>query len=478
MIRGMRHRSALTALSALAAAAALVPLVLGAAPPEWPRFRGPLGNPVSTGRLPDTWSKTENVEWKAAIPGRGWSSPIVSGNRVFVTAAVTDGPSKQPQIGTQYSNEYVAELQKQGLSNQEIEARVVARDFELPNEVTLHYWLYCVDLKTGKLSWKQEYHAGHPPGGRHRKNSFASETPVTDGSFVYVYATNLGLWAYDMKGRLAWKTPLENYPVYGDFGTGASPVLAGNLLVVNHDNEKQQFIAAFDKKTGKEVWRTNRDLRAGTSAAARRSGWSTPFVWSAAGRTEIVTIGPGFAVSYDLAGQELWRLPGMGGGPIPSPYAWGGLLYLNGGSGGPIAAVKPGAAGTLAPGPDDKPSEHVAWSVPRAGTYLPTQLTYEGALYALTDTGILSRYDAATGKLGYRSRIEGGVAFTSSPWASDGKIFCLNEEGKTFVIAAGEKYELLKVNDLDEFALATPALVNDRLLLRTETQLYSIRQRR
>ena len=477
MIRGMRHRLALTVLTALTTAAALVPLVLAAAPPEWPRFRGPLGNPVSTGRLPDTWSKTENVEWKAAIPGRGWSSPIVSGNRVFVTAAVTDGPSKQPQIGTQYSNEYVAELQKQGLSNQEIEARVVARDFELPNEVTLHYWLYCVDLKTGKLSWKQEYHAGHPPGGRHRKNSFASETPVTDGSLVYVYATNLGLWAYDMKGRLAWKTPLENYPVYGDFGTGASPVLAGNLLVVNHDNEKQQFIAAFDKKTGKEVWRTNRDLRAGTSAAARRSGWSTPFVWTSAGRMEIVTTGPGFAVSYDLAGQELWRLPGMGGGPIPSPYAWGGLLFLNGGSGGPIAAVKPGAAGTLAPGPDDKPSEHVAWSVPRAGTYLPTQLTYEGALYALTDTGILSRYDAATGKLGYRSRIEGGVAFTASPWAAGGKVFCLNEEGKTFVVAAGEAYQLLRVNDLEEFALASPALVGDRLLLRTETRLYSIRQR-
>ena len=477
MIRGMRHPFGLTALTALAAGAALVPLIRAAAPPEWPRFRGPLGNPVSTGRLPDTWSKTENVEWKAAIPGRGWSSPIVSGNRVFVTAAVTDGPSKQPQIGTQYSNEYVAELQKQGLSNQEIEARVVARDFELPNEVTLHYWLYCVDLKTGKLSWKQEYHAGHPPGGRHRKNSFASETPVTDGSLVYVYATNLGLWAYDMKGRLAWKTPLENYPVYGDFGTGASPVLAGNLLVVNHDNEKQQFIAAFDKKTGKEVWRTNRDLRAGTSAAARRSGWSTPFVWTSAGRTEIVTTGPGFAVSYDLAGQELWRLPGMGGGPIPSPYAWGGLLYLNGGSGGPIAAVKPGAAGTLAPGPDDKPSEHVAWSVPRAGTYLPTQLTYEGALYALTDTGILSRYDAATGKLGYRSRIEGGVAFTASPWAAGGKVFCLNEEGKTFVVAAGEAYQLLRVNDLEEFALASPAFVGDRLLLRTETRLYSIRQR-
>jgi outer membrane protein assembly factor BamB len=472
----MHHRSRLVAAGIASVVATLAPFMFAAAPPEWPRFRGPLGNPVSAVRLPDAWSKTQNVEWKAAIPGRGWSSPIVSGDRVFLTAATTDGPSKKPQIGVQYSNEYIAELQKQGLPEQEIEAKVVARDFELPGEVTLHYWLYCVDLKTGKLNWKREYHSGRPPGGRHRKNSFASETPVTDGTRVYVYATNLGLWAYDMKGRLAWKTPLENYPVYGDFGTGASPVLAGNLLVVNHDNEKQQFIAAFDKQTGKEVWRTNRDLRANTSAAARRSGWSTPFVWTAAGRTEIVTIGPGFAVSYDLAGRELWRLPGMGGGPIPSPYAWGDLLYLNGGSGGALAAVKPGAAGTLAAGTPDAPGGHVAWSVPRAGTYLPTQVAYDGALYSLTDTGILSRYDAATGTLGYRARIEGGVAFTASPWASDGKVFCLNEEGKTFVITAGDTYGLLRMNE--EFALATPALVGDRLLLRTETQLYSIRERR
>jgi outer membrane protein assembly factor BamB len=428
--------------------------------------------------VPDTWSKTENIEWATEIPGRGWSSPIVAGDRVFVTAATTDGPSKKPQVGTQYSNEYVAELQKQGLSSSEINARVVQRDFELPGEVSLHYVLYCVDLKSGKVNWTQEFSAGRPPGGRHRKNSFASETPVTDGTLVYVYATNLGLWAYDMKGRLVWKTPLENNPMFGDFGTGASPVLAGNLLVIAHDNEKQQFIAAFDKKTGKEVWRTNRDLRTGTTASARRTGWSTPFVWATKGRTEIVTIGPGFAVSYDMAGRELWRLAGMGGQPIPSPYAWDGVLYVNGGAGGALAALKPGATGTLAPKPDGAPSEFVAWSVERAGTYLATQLAYDGALYSITDLGVLSRYDAATGKLSYRARIEGGAAFTASPWAAGGKIFCLNEEGKTFVLGAGDRYELVRTNDLEEFSLATPALVGDRLLLRTETRLYAIRQRR
>jgi outer membrane protein assembly factor BamB len=267
----------------LALTLSLATAVLGADVPEWPQFRGPQCNPISNARLPDTWSKTENVEWLAEIPGRGWSSPIVSGGKVFLTTTITDGKSKQPQIGTEYSNEYVAELMKQGLSEKEVEARVVERDFEMPNEVMLHYFLYCFDLKTGKALWKQEYHSGRPPGGRHRKNSFTSETPVTDGKRVYVYATNLGLYAYDMKGKPVWKTPLEAYPIYNDFGTGPSPTLAGNLLLVVNDNEKHQFIAAFDKNTGKEVWHTNRDLAFKRGGVSARSAWSTPYVWTTSG---------------------------------------------------------------------------------------------------------------------------------------------------------------------------------------------------
>ena len=452
--------------------------VFAADNPEWPQFRGPHCNPVSQGRLPETWSRTENIEWSVEIPGRGWSSPVVSGTRIFLTAVVTEGRSKQPQIGTEYSNEYMADLMKQGLSAKEADAKVMERDFELPHEVVLHYFLYCLDLRTGKLQWKQEYNYGRPPGGRHRKNSFASETPVTDGKRVYVYAANLGLYAYDMKGRQVWKTPLEAYPIFSDFGTGSSPALAGDRLLIVNDNEKQQFIAAFDKNTGKELWRTNRDLtvkRGG--AAARRSGWATPYVWARPKRTEVVTVGPGVAVSYDLSGKELWRLSGMSPGPIPSPFASDGLLFLNGGKGGGLFAVKPGAAGDISVAQAGGPAEYVAWSQERGGTYLPTQVVYRGAVYALTETGILSRYEAQTGKLIYRSRIEGGIAFTSSPWAYNGKIFCLNEEGKAFVIGAGEKYELLTVNDLAEMALATPALVGDRLLLRTEARMYSIRQR-
>ena len=242
-------------------------------------------------KLAERWSKTENVEWSLEIPGRGFSSPIVTGGKVYVTTVTTEGKSKVPQTGTEYSNEYAAELQKQGLSMEEIIKRLNERDIELPHEVKLHYILYCLNLKSGKVEWTKEFHNGQPPGGRHRKNSFTSETPVTDGKFVYVYVANLGLWAFDLKGNQAWSTPLENNPIYLDLGTGSSPALAGNLLVILNDNQKQQYIAAFDKQTGKQVWRTNRDI-GGKRQPVQKSGWSTPFVWKHPQRTEIVAVGP------------------------------------------------------------------------------------------------------------------------------------------------------------------------------------------
>lgn len=443
----------------------------------WPQFRGPNSNPVGAhARLAERWSKTENVEWSQEIPGRGWSSPIVTGGKVYVTTVTTDGKSKPPQIGTEYSNEYVAELMKQGLPMDEVIKRVTERDAELPHEVMLHYLIYCLNLKSGKVEWKKEFYTGRPPGGRHRKNSFVSESPVTDGKFIYVYVANLGLWVFDLKGKQAWTTPLEANPIYLDFGTGSSPALAGNLLVVVNDNEKQQYIAAFDKQTGKQVWRTNRDLAKGQPA---RSGWATPFVWRHALRTEIVAVGPGEVVSYDLAGKELWRMSGMSGSAIPMPFAYDGLLHINGGRGRSLFAIRPGASGDISLSKDQTSNEYVVWSQPRAGTYLPSSLAYEGAVYSLTETGILSRFDARTGRQIYKTRIDpAATAFTTSPWAYNGKLFCLSEEGQTFVIATGEQFQLLHVNELDDMAQASPALVGERLLIRTEHRLYSIRRGR
>jgi outer membrane protein assembly factor BamB len=479
--RGTRSRggiSATTAAVIVPIALVLVSMVAWAQDIAWPQFRGPDSNPVGTHvRLPDRWSKTENVEWAQEIPGRGWSSPIVIRDKVYLTTVVTEGKSKSPQIGTEYSNEYVAELQKQGVPMEQVLERVTARDIELPQEVMLHYFLYCLDLKSGKAEWQKEFYSGKPPGGRHRKNSFTSESPASDGKFVYVYVANLGLWAFDLKGKPIWTTPVEANPIYLDFGTGSSPSLVGNLLVIVNDNQKQQYIAAFDKRTGKQIWRTDRDI-GGNAPPMQRSGWATPFVWKHAQRTEIVAVGPTEVISYDLTGKELWRMSGMAPNPIPMPFAYDGLLYIDGGRGKALFAVKPGASGNISLEKDQTSNDFVVWSQPRGGTYLPSPVAFDGAVYTLTETGILSRFDAKTGKQAYKTRIDpAATAFTTSPWAYNGKLFCLSEEGQTFVIAAGEQFQLLHVNELDDMAQASPALVGERLLIRTEHTLYSIRRK-
>jgi outer membrane protein assembly factor BamB len=445
---------------------------------EWRQFRGPESNPVGNHlKLADHWSKTSNVEWSANIPGRGWSSPIVTGGKVYVTTVTTEGKSKPPQTGTEYSNEYAAELQKQGLSMEEIIKRLTERDIEMPNEVNLHYMLYCLNLKSGKVEWDLEFYKGHPPGGRHRKNSFVSETPVTDGKYIYVYVTNLGVWAIDLKGDIAWNIPIESNPIYLDLGAGSSPALVGNLVVILNDNQKQQYIAAFDKSTGKQVWRTNRDL-GGSTQPVQRSGWATPYIWKHQQRTEIVAIGPEVVVSYDLAGKELWRLTGLSGTPVPTPFAYEGLLYINGGRGRALYAIRPGAAGNISLKEGQTSNDFIVWSQPRGGTYLPSAVAYQGNIYTLTETGILNRFNAKTGNQIYKTRIDpAATAFTTSPWAYNGKLFCLSEEGQTFVVTTDEQFKLLHVNELNDFAQASPALVGDRLLIRTENTLYSIRQK-
>ena len=444
----------------------------------WPQFRGPEANPVGThARLADRWSKTENVEWSQEIPGRGWSSPIVTGGKVYVTTVTTEGKSKTPQTGTEYSNEYAAELQKQGLSNEEIMKRLNDRDIELPHEVKLHYLLYRLDLKSGKVEWTKEFFTGQPPGGRHRKNSFVSETPVTDGKFIYVYVANLGIWAFDLKGNQIWTTPLEPNPIYLELGSGSSSALAGDLLVIVCDNQKQQYVAAFNKQTGKQVWRTERDL-GGKQPPHQRSGWATPFIWRNPQRSEIVTVGPETVVSYDLAGKELWRMRGMSLTPVPTPFAYEGLLYINGGRGRALLALRSGASGDITLKEGETSNEYIVWSQPRGGTYLPSSVAYQGAIYTLTETGILNRFDAKTGKQTYKTRIDAAATnFTTSPWAYNGKLFCLSEEGQTFVVGTGEEFKLLHVNELDDFAQASPALVGERLLIRTERKLYSIRRK-
>ncbi len=345
-----------------------------AADAAWPQFRGPAGAGIlDTARLPLTWSKTTNVAWSAEVAGRGWSSPVAWKDQVFVTSAISAGAFKEPSTGI-YGNEYVAELTAQGLSQAEVLKRVNARDIEDAGESgEIRYMVYAFDAATGRIRWQREAHKGVPVGGRHRKNTFASETPATDGQRLYVYFGNVGLFCYALDGSPLWTTRFEPQPMYLNFGTASSPVVHDGRVYVLHDNDGKSFVAAVDARTGKDVWRVNREMPAGRLA----SGWSTPFIWQHSARTELVVIGRQHAVGYSLDGVELWKLRGLTGQSTPSPVAAGGLLYLSTGSQGesnrPMFVVRPGATGDISLAAGETSNASIAWMHPaRVGLHVVT----------------------------------------------------------------------------------------------------------
>jgi outer membrane protein assembly factor BamB len=333
--------------------------------------------------------------------------------------------------------------------------------------------VYCLDWSTGKIVWEREAHKGVPEMPHHIKNTYASETPVTDGERVYAYFGNVGLFCYDWHGKQLWSCRFGAFPIVFGWGTAASPVLYKDRVYVLNDNEKQSFLAALDKRTGKEVWRVERD---------EKSNWATPFIWENDQRTEIITCGKNRVRSYDLDGKLLWELRGMSSIVIPTPLAKFGLLYISSGyildAKRPIFAIRPGATGDITLKDGETSNAFIAWYQKQAGPYNPSPLVYGDYLYVLYDRGFLSCYDARTGKEIYsKERIDPKAnAFTSSPWAYDGKVFCLSEDGDTFVIKAGPKYELLGKNSLDEMCMATPAIARRSLILRTASKLYRIEE--
>jgi outer membrane protein assembly factor BamB len=470
--------SAVALLACVGLAPPLIPPIRAAAgPDEWPQFRGPGGSGVADQSvLPQTWSAKENVAWAVDIPGRGWSSPIVWRDRVFITSAVSPGAFKAPSTGI-FGNDYAAELQKQGLSEGEILKKVVGRDIELKAESgAISYMVYALDAKTGKVIWQHEAHKGEPFGGRHRKNTYASETPATDGERLYAsFGGNVGIFCYSLDGKLLWTHTWPPQPIYLDFGTASSPVVHEGRVYQLHDNDGQSFLAALDAKTGKELWSTPR-----TDKGSRMiSGWATPFVWENGKRTEIVTIGRGFVISYGVDGKELWRLKGMTQA-TPSPVAGDGLLYVGSGSQGesnrPLYAIKPGASGDVTLTEGQETNDVVAWRQPRFSGYTPSPLVYRGRVYSVNDNGILQVADAKTGVEVYKARVGGGGnTFSSSPLASQGMVYLLSEDGDAFVLRAGDKYDEVAKNSLGEMSLASPAADRDSLYVRTQTKLYRIK---
>jgi outer membrane protein assembly factor BamB len=441
----------------------------------WPQFRGPAGRAISSiDTLPTKWSTTINVAWRADVPGRGWSSPIVWGDQVIVTSAVSPGAFKQPSPGI-YGNDYVAELQASGASDAEIMAKLRARDIESPDESgDLQFMVYSFDVATGKLRWERLAFKGKPGGGRHRKNTYASETPSTDGERIYALFGNVGLFCYSMDGTLLWTHKIDPQPRYLDFGTAASPVVHDGRVYVLDDNQESSYIAAVDAKTGAVLWKTPRKLE-----GRMGSGWSTPYVWVTPQRTEIVAIGTGVTISYDTEGKELWRLKGATQAN-PTPTEGEGMLFIGTGSQGesnrPLFAVKPGASGDISLKPGETSNAFVVWFQPRAAAYTSSPLVFGGRVYAVNDTGVLQTFDAKTGKELYKARVGGvGNTFSASPFSYGGKVFFLSEEGDTFVVNPGDAYDEVGKNSLGELAFASPAVTRDGLFIRTQSRLYKIR---
>lgn len=417
---------------------------------NWPQFRGTKAGVVDDGILPTMWSTTENIAWVIDVPGRAWSSPIVWGDKIFITSAI--GPADE-------------EMPKKGL--------YLGGDRDKPSDKTHRWMVYCIDFDTGKILWEKLARQAVPERPKHLKNSYASETPVTDGQRIYAYFGGIGLFCYDFDGKELWSKQFGTFKIRYDWGTAASPVLYKDRLYIVNDNDEQSFVVALDTKTGEQIWRVDRD---------EKSNWATPYIWENELRTELITSGTGKIRSYSLAGELLWELGGASSITIPTPFDRHGLLYVTSGfivdKKRPLFAIRPGAKGDISLEDDQNSNQYIAWCQKQAGPYNPTPIVYGDYLYVLLDRGILNCYDARTGDEIYSNKkiAAGANAFTASPWANDGKIFCLSEDGDTFVIQAGTEFKVLGCNKLNEMCMATPAAARGSLVIRTLSKLYRIRR--
>jgi outer membrane protein assembly factor BamB len=423
----------------------LLLLAVSAAAQNWPSFRGPDAAGVADGqRLPLQWSVADsgNILWRTPIPGLAHSSPIVWGDRVFVTTAVSSRPDASFRRGLFGAGD--------------------ASDDNTPQK----WQVLALDRNSGKLLWERTAFEGAPKQKRHVKSTYASSTPATDGEVVIAFFGSQGLYAYDLSGKLLWKRDLGrlnvgayDLPDY-EWGTASSPILYGDFVIVQCDQQKGSFLTALNRRTGETVWRTDRD---------ELPSWGTPTVFqppSAARRPELVTNGSNFIRGYDpQTGKELWKVGGSSKITAPTPVFSGDTIIVASGRGpeAPIFAIRAGGSG------------EVAWHLERRGPYMPTPLIYGQYLYVLGNAGIFDCYDLKSGREIYRQRIpHQGSGFSGSPVASDGKIFLPSEDGDIFVVKAGPEFEVLGRNAMDDPLMATPAIAGGMMFVRTQHTLWAI----
>jgi outer membrane protein assembly factor BamB len=428
-----------------AVAAALFTSAIGAASPEaernWPQWRGPNANGVSIQANPPLeWSETRNVKWKVEIPGRGSSSPIVWNDRLYLLSAV---PSNVP---------IAASHNPRGGVNPRV-----------PHK----FMVYAIDRQTGKTVWERAAREATPHEASHSDNgTWASSSAVTDGQHLIAFFESEGLYVYDMNGTLVWQKDLGDKTMRNEFGEGSTPALFGNRLVVvwDHFVPGASFIVAFDKTSGRELWRVKRD---------EIDTWATPLVIDVGGRPQVIVNGMNKIRSYDLeTGNVVWEAPGTTMNPIPSPVHEKGVVFLMSGfRGNNLKAIRlADAKGDLTG------SKAIVWEISRDTPYVPSPLLYDGILYFLkTNSGILSAFDAQTGKPHYQVQrmAELGEVF-SSPVGAQGRVYVTGRDGVTLVLRNSPKYEVLAKNTLDDGFDASPALVENTIYMRGYKNLYAI----
>jgi outer membrane protein assembly factor BamB len=431
-------------------AVAFIALLAFSGDSDWPQFRGPAASGIGAGNPPVTWDgdSGRNILWKTEIPGLGHSSPIIWGDWIFVTSAVAEKGESSLKTGL-YGD--ITPVKDEG-----------------PQK----FKIYCIDRKSGRIVWERVAASGVPKIMRHPKSTHASPTPATDGKRVVVSFGSEGLFAYDMSGKLLWKKDLGVldagfYMVpEAQWGFASSPVIHDGVVIVQADVQKNSFLAAFDVKTGKELWRTSRNdvPTFGTPAVA-------PYTAGKAKGLQVVVNGWHHIGGYDFkTGKELWTLKGGGDIPVPTPVTADGLIVITNahGQGRPIYAIRTDASGDITGS-----KTAIAWTIERGGNYMQTPLLDKGLGYFCFDNGVLTVYQLATGEKLYQQRLGSATGFTSSPVAAD-RLYITNEDGHTFVLAKGGSYRVLGENELGETVMASAAISGDVLYLRGRKHLFAI----
>ena len=418
---------------------------------NWPQWRGPNSQGVSAEKgFTFEWSSTQNIQWKASIPGRGHSSPIAWGERVFLTTGIEG--AVQPGFKA------VRHIDAGGKEFNHQDSIGADRLHSLK--------VFCLDLETGRVLWEQTAYEGRVFDNRHKKNTFASATPITDGRYVYAYFGSEGLYCYDFSGKLIWKSSLGNIATMG-MGVASSPLLWQDLLFLqcDQDNGEASFLAAIDKKSGRQVWKVRRTTL---------ESWTSPVTATLGRSTELIINARELVIAYNPAdGGELWRVKGVGPNPVPTPVVGHGMAFFAAGAGDKRSmAVRLGGRG------DVTNTDKVIWRYNKGTAHIASPILYEDYLYLMTDTGLMSCLEARTGEVQYEGgRVPIPATFTASPVAVDGKILITSEDGDTFVIEAGPRYEILRTNSVSEPVYASLALAQGKILIRGEKNLYCIGQK-